>query len=105
MKQGGLTSGLMDRTLAPASAFKHAPSFGSGGVSGGMPAILHKNEAVIPLSKGRKVPVDMGEQGKSGDTIIQYTINTPDAESFRRSQGQIMARTSRDQSRANSRNN
>jgi len=104
-KEGGLSTNPLSSTMAPASAFKGAPHFETGGVTGGMPAILHKNEAVIPLSKGRKVPVDMGQQGKQGDNIVNYNITTSDADSFKRSQDQITARASRGLQRANRRNN
>lgn len=61
----------------------------------GIPAILHDNEAVIPLSKGRKVPVDFGDDlaSKRGNkTVVQnFNIQTPDADSFRKSQKQIAA--------------
>lgn len=62
----------------------------------GIPAILHDNEAVIPLSKGRKVPVEFGDDmgsGRGGDrTVVQnFNITTPDADSFRKSQKQIAA--------------
>ena len=61
----------------------------------GIPAILHPNEAVIPLTKGRKVAVDMGDmEGNMGGskTVVQnFNISTPDADSFRKSQKQIAA--------------
>jgi hypothetical protein len=54
-----------------------------------MPAILHDNEAVIPLSRGRKVAVEM-QGGSRGQTINNnFTVNTPDANSFRKSRQQI----------------
>ncbi|WP_172294821.1 phage tail length tape measure family protein [Pseudoruegeria sp. HB172150] len=64
----------------------------------GIPAVLHPNEAVIPLSKGRKVPVEMDDgngagngKGGRGGVTNNYTwhIQTPDADSFRKSQTQI----------------
>lgn len=62
----------------------------------GIPAILHPNEAVIPLSGGRKVPVEMNDDAASGSggskTVVQnFNITTPDADSFRKSQKQIAA--------------
>lgn len=105
MKEGGLTSAPGAMTMAPVDLFKKAPSMAVGGVTGGMPAILHENEAVIPLSKGREIPVKMQDAGKQGDTIINYNIQTPNADSFQRSQDQITARASRGLQRANRRNN
>lgn len=40
------------------------PSYAAGTANtSGIPAVLHPNEAVIPLSKNRKVPVEMGSAG------------------------------------------
>jgi hypothetical protein len=72
------------------------PMFRDGGVtpsSGAGVALLHDNEAVIPLRGGR-VPVELNGQTGGGQQIVQnfnWTINTPDADSFRRSQSQIAA--------------
>jgi tape measure domain-containing protein len=95
----GVTGGggpAISSVMAPAAAFRQAPSFamGTGNVSGGIPAILHDNEAVVPLTGGRRVPVDMGADGGKGGskTVIQnFNISTPDADSFRKSQKQIAA--------------
>lgn len=60
----------------------------------GIPAILHENEAVIPLSGGRKVPVEMNDSMANGGnkTLVQnFNIQTPDADSFRKSQKQLAA--------------
>ena len=59
-----------------------------------IPAVLHPNEAVIPLSKGRKIPVDMGDAAAGGESksVMQtFNIQTPNADSFRKSQKQIAA--------------
>lgn len=57
--------------------------------------MLHPNEAVIPLSKGRKIPVEMnGDNDAGGQTVNYaptYAIQPPDADSFRRSQAQTAA--------------
>ncbi len=105
--EGGYSTSPVASAMVPAAAFHHAPHFSEGGVtSGGIPAVLHPNEAVIPLSRGRKVPVEMGET--AGGTIIHapQTINiqTPDADSFRRSQKQIAADMARAGQRAVSQN-
>ncbi|WP_347313202.1 phage tail length tape measure family protein [Defluviimonas sp. SAOS-178_SWC] len=50
----------MSSAHATMAAFSHAPHFAQGTANtSGIPSILHPNEAVIPLSKGRKVPVEM----------------------------------------------
>lgn len=46
----------------PASAFVNAPRFAGGGLSNdptGIPAVLHPNEAVVPLTGGGAIPVDL----------------------------------------------
>lgn len=48
--------------------FKHAPHFSEGTANtSGIPSILHENEAVIPLSKGRKVGVELNGSGQGGN--------------------------------------
>lgn len=106
--EGGYSTSPVASAMVPAAAFRHAPHFSEGGVtSGGIPAVLHPNEAVIPLSRGRKIPVEMGDSA-GGGTIIHapQTINiqTPDADSFRRSQKQIAADMARAGQRAVSQN-
>ena len=94
--EGGYSSTPVASAALPASLFTHAPHFSQGGLSdGGIPAVLHPNEAVVPLSRGRKIPVDLGEAGGGGGgravqsiSIVQQ-ISTPDAGSFRKSQKQI----------------
>ncbi|OAN98064.1 phage tail length tape measure family protein [Sulfitobacter geojensis] len=67
--QGMTTSGVpavASATVSPAM-FTHAPHYKDGTANtSGIPSILHENEAVIPLSKGRKVGVELsGGQGGS----------------------------------------
>lgn len=85
--------------------------------SGGFQATLHPDEAVIPLPDGRSVPVNIpsldavtemlkewttrpaqtlapatGTHGAANNTQnVQFVISTPDANSFRKSQPQIIA--------------
>ncbi|TMV06323.1 hypothetical protein FGK63_14285 [Ruegeria sediminis] len=56
--------------------FANAPHYaeGTANTSNGLPSILHPNEAVIPLSRGRKVPVEMS--GGSGGVVINGGIHT-----------------------------
>jgi hypothetical protein len=74
---------------------------------GGAMAVIHPDEAVIPLPDGRSVPVDMGgvedrlarssdraqarSAGGGGGTniTVNMTVNTPDADSFRKSSDQL----------------
>jgi hypothetical protein len=59
--EGGITGSLVNSYMVSPSAFVNAPHYSEGtpNTSGGMPAILHENEAVIPLSRGRKVAVEL----------------------------------------------
>ncbi|TKA96222.1 hypothetical protein FAZ78_12640 [Cereibacter changlensis] len=80
--EGGYTDRTpMSTGLVSPAAFRHAPQFAQGTPNtSGIPAVLHPNEAVIPLSKGRKVPVELGgaDQGGGGLVVsvsMQNTIN------------------------------
>lgn len=90
---GGVSTAPANFTTAPVSAFRHAPHFSQGTPNtSGIPAVLHPNEAVIPLSKGRKIPVEMGDAATGGQVLNYaptYNIHTPDADSFRKSQKQV----------------
>lgn len=87
----------MAHSAVPATAFKNAPHFSEGTPNtSGIPAMLHPNEAVIPLSKGRKIPVEMNgdTEGAGGQTVNYaptYNITSPDPDAFRRSQAQTAA--------------
>lgn len=92
--EGGISTSPVGFASMPATAFRHAPHYKQGTPNtSGIPAVLHPNEAVIPLSKGRKIPVEMGDSAGGGTNVVQQTfhIQTPDADSFRRSQKQIAA--------------
>lgn len=88
-------------TASPAS-FRHAPSFSAGTQNtSGIPAILHPNEAVIPLTKGRKVPVDMGDAGGgTGGSIYapaftfgDIVVNVEGGDSDSEEQAELIAET------------
>jgi hypothetical protein len=69
--------------------------------------VLHDNEAVIPLSRGRKVPVELGGKSTSareGVTVNQYFSDNKSAETFRRSKRQVETDTYRAMMLANARN-
>lgn len=71
----------------------------------GIPAILHPDEAVIPLTRGRKVPIEGGVGTRHENTTInRFTIVTPNPEAFRASQNSIQRKLNRDQKRAQLRN-
>lgn len=78
---------------------------GTHNTSGGMPAIVHPDEAVIPLSRGRSIPVDM-----KGASKPHVTVNSPiivyahDVDSFRQSKASISRKQNQTLKRAATRN-
>lgn len=78
----------------PASYWNGAPHYAEGtpNTSGGIPAVLHDNEAVIPLSRGREIPVRLeGAQSGGPVTNVRQVVNlhAKDANSFRRNGAQV----------------
>lgn len=63
-------------------------------------AMVHQGEMIIPRVQAEKIR----QNGMGGITVNQY-ISTPDANSFQRSQAQILAQTQQQLSRATKRNN
>lgn len=102
-REGGY-AGQGPSTSVSHSAFANAPHFAAGTANtsnythalsnGGIPSILHPNEAVIPLSKGRTIPVELshspntnaisslvkGIVGGLSDTFTQHAATTTVAE-------------------------
>ncbi|TIN95695.1 MAG: hypothetical protein E5Y06_10590 [Mesorhizobium sp.] len=104
--EGGYANSPVARAALPISAWAGAPHFaeGTANTSGGMPAVLHDNEAVIPLSRGRKIPVELGNdnrnpmhgagagRGRGGAPTNNFIFNgVKDADSFRQSKQQIQS--------------
>lgn len=68
-REGGYAGDRLETQRTDLSKFNDAPHFAEGTANtsrylskvagGGIPSILHPNEAVIPLSRGRKIPVDL----------------------------------------------
>lgn len=93
--EGGYSDSPVSMATVPVSAFKNAPHFSEGTPNtSGIPAILHDNEAVVNLTKGRKIPVELNGDPAAGggQPIVQnfrWDVHTPDADSFRRSKDQI----------------
>lgn len=89
---GGISDQLSRKTLVPLSMFANAKKFAQGGVTSGsdrIPALLSRNEAVVPLSRNRAIPIE-GMNG--GTTNITFNVQTNDAESFKQSRSQMLAR-------------
>jgi hypothetical protein len=99
-REGGMSDSPVESGSMTLNAWGNAPHYAEGtpNTSGGIPAILHDNEAVIPLSRGRSIPVEM-RGGKSGDSEgasagPNITINMhgiKDFDTFRRSKSQLEA--------------
>ncbi|MGK7652398.1 phage tail tape measure C-terminal domain-containing protein [Roseovarius sp. B08] len=104
--EGGFSDSPVGMASAPIGAFQNAPHFSEGTPNtSGIPAILHGNEAVVNLTKGRKIPVELngGAGANGGQPIVQHfnwDVHTPDADSFRRSSSQISADMARAGSKA-----
>lgn len=72
-KEGGISGSLPQQQRVSLSSFANAPQFAEGTANtsgGGIPSILHENEAVIPLSRNRKVPVEVSGAAGSKSTVI-----------------------------------
>jgi tape measure domain-containing protein len=110
--EGGFSgSGVSSVSNMPASFWAGAPHYAEGvpNTSGGIPAVLHNNEAVVPLSRGREIPVKMvgdGAQGGGSMTNVRQVINlhAKDHDSFRKNTGQVSEVMLRQLGRALARN-
>lgn len=70
--EGGYSDrpGMSTHRVSPA-AFKNAPHYSEGtSNTSGIPAVLHPNEAVVPLTKGRKIPVDASGMDQGGQASL-----------------------------------
>ncbi len=95
-KEGGISTNPVQKTTMPAYAEGTPNTSG-----GGFPAMLHPNEAVIPLSRGRKVPVELDtpkepeyksdfNAARGGNpTIIMNLNGVKDGDTFKRSKRQV----------------
>lgn len=102
-KEGGISSSPSTQnigSMVDAAVFRHAPSFATGTTNtSGIPAILHDNEAVVPLSGNRSIPVDLGDT-KENSQPQQFTVNfnlppNADVRSFQQSEAQVTAQATR----------
>ncbi len=104
-QEGGVSTAPVT-ALAAATSFRNMPHYSEGtdlasrapgtpSMGGGFGAVLHDNEAVIPLTRGREVPVKMagGRGGNGGGTtVVNMTVNgVKDVGGFNRSKSQIAA--------------
>ncbi|AXQ69190.1 tail length tape measure protein [Caulobacter phage CcrBL9] len=106
-EEGGIVGAPVTSVMG-AVDFRNAPHYkeGTANTSGGIPSILHPNEAVIPLSRGRAVPVEMNDNGRVQPINVSsnFTIVTPDPNGFRQSAGSMIREQNKAQKRAARRN-
>ncbi|MBB5277787.1 tape measure domain-containing protein [Rhizobium rosettiformans] len=113
--EGGLATAPVAMGKMPhfAEGTANTGSYGRGGI----PSVLHPNEAVIPLSRGRKVPVEMNTREEKqptsefaaarqggGNTFNLNLTGLKSADDFKRNQRQISQRLAHAQERTQRRN-
>lgn len=99
-REGGIATSPVDWAAVP-----HYRE-GTGNTSGdGIPAMLHPNEAVIPLSRGRKIPIE-GGLGESNTSVTNnsFTIVANDPNEFRSAQSSMQRKQNRAAERSRLRN-
>lgn len=109
--EGGYADTPVSRAAVAPINWSNVPHYSEGtpNTSGGMPAMLHPNEAVIPLSRGRSIPVELagggGSTGPSNPVMnTNITVVAPNPDGFRKAAGSIQRQTNRDMKRAAVRN-
>ncbi|MGS4948044.1 phage tail tape measure C-terminal domain-containing protein [Meridianimarinicoccus sp. RP-17] len=103
---GGVVGETGAARMMPAAALAMAPRYHSGGMAGlrpdEVPAILQRGEMVLSRAQLRAMGREERGGGNASDRPVHvvFNITTPDAGSFRLSQGQIMADARRAMTRA-----
>ncbi len=91
LHQGGIVGGPAPMRMVSAMAFAAAPRMHDGGWAGlkpdEVPAILQRGERV--LSRREAAAYGAGAAGRDAPPVINVTIQTRDAESFRQSRTQV----------------
>ena len=91
LHQGGIVGGPSPMRMVPAMAFAAAPRMHEGGWAGlrpdEVPAILQRGERV--LSRREAAAYGAGAAGRDAAPVINVTVQTRDAESFRQSRTQV----------------
>lgn len=80
--EGGMSNSPAGFANVSPSAFRKAPHYSQGTANtSGIPAMLHDSEAAIPLSKGRKIGVELnGDSTGGGQKVVQkMSFNFPTA--------------------------
>lgn len=100
--KGGISDELSRNIRVPAAVFAAARQYAAGGMPGGViPTLLHPREAVVPLSGGRSIPVEMRPGSKGGEERpvsinVRMIVQTPDPNTFRQNSGQMAAELMRE---------
>jgi hypothetical protein len=98
---GGVVGETGATRMMPAAALAVAPRYHSGGMAGLRPdevsAIRQRVEIVLSRAQLRAIGREERDNraGQERPVQVVFNITTPDADSFRRSQGQIMAEARR----------
>lgn len=111
-EEGGYVNQPVGKAVMDMSAWRDAPHYSEGTPNtsnGGMPVVVHPNEAIIPLSRGRSIPVDLPDGAMGGgnsnyNVTSNITVVAPNPDSFRKSQGSIQRQQNRDLRRSAARN-
>ncbi|MDD3029238.1 MAG: phage tail tape measure C-terminal domain-containing protein [Alphaproteobacteria bacterium] len=93
--EGGTVGDPTSRRAVPAHVFAGAPRYHSGGIAG-----LKPDEVPAILQRGEEVISKKDRSRRSSGVSLVMNISTPDANSFRASQGQIVAKAAKRLNRA-----
>ncbi len=96
--KGGVVGSPMPRPFAGGGVISTPMMFPLAGGHAGIAGEAGP-EAILPLARGADGRLGVRTGGSAAPVTIHMTVNTPDAESFRRSEGQIAAMLSRAMSR------
>ncbi|MDD3182309.1 MAG: phage tail tape measure C-terminal domain-containing protein [Alphaproteobacteria bacterium] len=93
--EGGTVGDPTLRRTVPAHVFAGAPRYHSGGIAG-----LKPDEVPAILQRGEEVISKKDRSRRSSGVNLVMNVTTPNADSFRASQGQIMAKATKSLNRA-----
>jgi hypothetical protein len=106
--EGGLVGSPVSSATMSAGFWSGAPHFSEGGVTSGIPIIAHPGESIVPLSRGRSIPVEL--RGNTGGNVTNHNhvthvnLSPVAADSFRKNIGQIATEFNRQTARHAARN-
>lgn len=109
-REGGYTNSPVQMLGSGGFSWNNAPHYAEGtpNTSKGIPVVAHPNEAIIPLSRGRNIPVELPDGAMGGGPVnnitSRITVVAPNPDSFRKSSASITRQQNRDLKRAAARN-